>query len=247
MKKVILLSDIQAPFEDKKTLKAVFNYMADEKWDEVIIIGDFMDIYSLSGHSEGKPGVLENHRLAKEYKRGNEILDEIQKSARKAKITYLEGNHEHRICRYLEKFPQLKGQIEVEINLRFKERKIKYIKCYCRGDVYQIGNAFFHHGLYTNEHHAKKMVSRYGVNIFYGHTHDMMCYSLVQRGRNRTLVGQSLGCLCRYDQSYIKGNPQNWQQGFGVFYFRPNGFFSYYTPRIFNNQFIAPNGKVYKP
>lgn len=244
--KVLVLPDLQVPFHDKRALQLVLNYARTKKWDEVIIIGDFMDIYSLSGHSDGKPGVLENHRIFKEYAYGNEVLDQIQEATKGAKYTYLEGNHEHRVCRYLERFPQLEGMIEPENILEFGRRKIRYIRCYCKGDVYNIGNAYFHHGLYTNEHHAKKMVSRFGVNIFYGHTHDVMSYSMVQRGKDRTLVGQSLGALCNMNQSYIKGNPTNWQLAFGIFYFLPNGFFTYYVPRIFKYQFVDPEGKLQK-
>ena len=89
------------------------------------------------------------------------------------------------------------------------------------------------------------MVDYYGVNIFFGHNHDIQGFSKVNRGKNKTLVGQSLGCLCNYEQGYIQGNPTNWQQAFGIFYFFPNGHFTYYIPRIFNHKFISPEGKVY--
>ena len=209
-----------------------------------------MDIDTLSSHSDGKPGQLEGKRLAKEYRVGNQVLDEIQAAVmtnnKRCKVTLLEGNHEHRVCRYLERFPQLKGQLEAEIFLSLEERGINYVKCYCKGDVYRVGNAFFTHGLYTNDHHAKKTVSNFGTNIFYGHTHDVQAYSMVQRGNDKTLVGQSMGCLCRYDLSYIQGNPSKWQQAFGIFYFLPDGFFTYFIPRIFKNRFVSPEGRVYQ-
>ncbi|MEA2036690.1 MAG: hypothetical protein U9O94_04230 [Nanoarchaeota archaeon] len=245
VKTVVMIPDLQVPFHDKKALNLVLKYIKDTKVDEVIILGDFMDIFSLSSHADGRPGQLENHRIFDEYKQGNKVLDKIQKASKNCKLTYLEGNHEFRVERYYDKFPVLRGQLDVDKCLNFKERGIKYVKCYTNGDVYQLGNAYFHHGLYINDHHAKKHVSNFGVNIFYGHTHDFQSYSKVLWGEDKTIVGQSLGCLCDYKQSYVKGNPTSWQLGFGVFYIRPSGFFTYYTPRIFDYKFVAPNGKIY--
>ena len=45
----------------------------------------------------------------------------------------------------------------------------------------------------------------------------------------------------------MKGKPSNWQQGFMVLFLLPNGNYTYYTPRIFNHQFIGPDGVLYTP
>lgn len=247
--KVIVLPDHQIPFHDERTLAAVERYMADHTWDEYINLGDFMDFNVISHFNKGASRKVENQRILDDYNHANEILDRHQKiikaKNKKARFTLLEGNHDFRMERYLDENPAAQGMLEVSVGLRLKERGFKYIRCYKEGAVYNIGNAYFHHGLYTNEHHAKKHVDRYGVNLFYGHTHDVQSHSKVILGKDKTLVGQSLGCLCRYDQSYIKGNPTNWQQAFGVFYFLPDGYFDYYVVRIFRHRFVSPEGKTY--
>ena len=43
-RKVIVLPDMQVPFHDKLTLAAVEKYMADERWDEWVQLGDFIDL-----------------------------------------------------------------------------------------------------------------------------------------------------------------------------------------------------------
>ena len=53
--------------------------------------------------------------------------------------------------------------------------------------------------------------------------HDVQQYSKVLWGKNRTIVGQSLGCLCRYDLSYVGTNPTNWQQAIATFFFAEDG------------------------
>jgi hypothetical protein len=34
--------------------------------------------------------------------------------------------------------------------------------------------------------------------------------------RNRVVWGAECGCLCRFDQAYLKGKQPNWQQGCAV-------------------------------
>ncbi len=246
---VIAIPDLQVPFHDTKALAVVLKYLSTLRIDEVVLMGDFMDIFCLSSHSDGKPGQLEGHKIFEEYEIGNKILDQIEGAVRKrnkkCKITFLEGNHEFRVERYYDKFPVLRGQMDIDKELRFKERDIKFVRCYRDGAVHKIGNAYFTHGLYTGGNHAKKHVDNFGVNIFYGHTHDVCSQSRVLWGNDKTIVGQSLGCLCDYRQSYIKGNPTNWQQAFGIFYMLPDGFFTYYVPRIFKYRFVDPAGKVW--
>jgi hypothetical protein len=140
----------------------------------------------------------------------------------------------------------LEGWVEVPTGLRLAERGVKWIKSWSQGKEYKIGKATFIHGQYTTKYHANKMVDNYGTNIFYGHTHDVMCMPKVTKGDHKTRVGQSLGCLCEYDQSYMKGKPSNWQQAFGVFYFQPNGNFNHYIVQINQSRFTSPEGEYYE-
>jgi hypothetical protein len=247
--RVIVIPDLQVPYEDKRSLAAVEKYMADETWDEYINLGDFLDFDNISVHNKGKIGLNEGKTIDGFYKAGNVILDRHQKILRannkKAKFTLLEGNHDYRIEKYIEEHPESKGLLEVEKGLCLKERGIKFVRCYSKGELYKLGKSYWHHGLYCGGNHAKKMVDNFGVNVFYGHTHDVSLHSKVQWGKDKTIVGQSLGCLCDYEQSYIKMNPTNWQHAFGVFYYLPSGYFTYYVVRIFNHSFVAPNGKIY--
>lgn len=223
--------------------------MADNVWDEIVYLGDFLDFDQISKFNEEAFRNVENRRLEKDFIMANDILDRHQAIVRsknkKAKFTYLTGNHELRVEKMIDKYPVLEGLLEVNKKLELDKRGFKYVRSYPNGDLHKIGKAYFHHGLYTSRYHAAKMVDIFGVNIFYGHTHDVSSHSKVVRGKNKTLVGQSLGCLCKYDLSYVSNNPTNWQQAVTTFYFHDNGFFQYYVSRIFNHEFIAPNGKLY--
>ncbi len=246
----IVLPDMQVPYEDKRTMKAVEKFMKTRKWDYYINLGDFMDLDVVSSHSAGKLRQVEGKRLKIDYDKGNKVLDRHQKivkaNNKRAKFVLLEGNHEFRIERYLDINPAGQGYLEVENALKLKERGFKYVRCYKTGETFKLGHAYFHHGLYCNDAHAKKHVMHFGKNIFYGHLHDIQSYTIVQHGDGNSLVGQSLGCLCEYEQSYIKGNPKKWQQAFAIFQFFPDGTFTYNVIRIFNHRFVAPDGRVYE-
>lgn len=219
--------------------------MSDHHWDEVVYLGDFMDFDIISSHNRENLRAIAGRQLDAEYQLGCEMLDLHKKLAPKAKFTLLEGNHEERVERYIDANPVLEGKVEVETGLQLKARNINWVRFSSKGQIYKIGKARFIHGLYVNQYHARKHVENYGENVFYGHTHDVQSYSKELQGADKTIVGQSLGCLCRYDQKYLKGRPTKWQQAIGVFYFFPDGYFTYDVIRIFKHRFYA-EGKVYQ-
>jgi hypothetical protein len=209
-------------------------------------LGDLMEYYEISRHVGRAIRTVNGKTLAKSNAAANRVLDDRQAALRNGRYIQLGGNHDKRPEDIINEQPQLEGIIEIENTLRFEERGITYIKSWDNGDLAKLGKAYFNHGKYVNEHHAKKHVDRYGKNIFYGHTHDVQSYSKVWEGDGETRIGQSLGCMCRYDLDYKKGDPDKWQQAVTTFYVRPNGMFSYFISPIFNGTFVAPNGKEYR-
>lgn len=257
MKKVqrwLVLPDLQLPYEDKRTIKAIESYMKDvakssHPFDGWLQLGDFLDFNELSRFNAGYEASIKED-VAESFAAGNEFLDRQQKlilsGNRNARFVLLQGNHNYRAVDYALKFPFLKGILDYEKNLRLKERKIKYVKCWeNKQNVFSLGKANFIHGNFVCTNHAKKMVDVYGTNIFYGHVHDVMEFPRQMMGKDKTIAGKSLGTLCRYDQKYLKGNPTSWQQSFSEFWILPNGFFNEFGVKIFNHGFTAPSGKFY--
>lgn len=254
--RVLVLSDTQIYADSKgrtrgidlDTWYPVLRYIKDHKWDMWIQVGDFLDFNCISSHNKEDLRAVEGQRIKKDYAAGNLILDQLQLAiGEKTPGVILEGNHEYRMEHLIDKIPALEGWMEVDKGLRLEERGIKYVRTWSTGKPFHLGKAAFIHGLYTNDHHAKKTVSRYGTNIFYGHTHDVQEYSAELKGDDKTIVGSSLGCLCVYDLPYMRGRPSKWQQSFSVFHFRENGFFNHFPVRIFNHSFMSPEGKFYGP
>lgn len=243
----IVLPDVHLPYEDKATVRALEAYMSDHQWAGWIQLGDLIDFNEISHFEAGNNRLDKVGAIKKSYSVTADFLDRHRKLiGPKAKMVYIEGNHEDRITRYLDKNPEGVGSLEVPSSLRLKERGIQWVPFWSKGEVYRKGNAYFAHGRPTGGNHAKKMLELYGVPIYYGHLHDMQVYSKATWGNNKTLEAASLGCLCRYDQTYLQGGPTNWMQGFGVFHFWPDGFYQHFTVRIFKSRFISPEGKEYR-
>lgn len=225
---------------------AVEKYMADHKWDGLLYLGDLMDFDIISSHNKNNLRAVEGRRMSDEYEYGRRFLDRHRKIVGKnTKMVLLEGNHDYRAEAYVDANPVVEGMFEVENGLGLKERGVEWIRTWSEGKTYNIGNAKFHHGLYTSQYHARKMADVFGTNIFYGHTHDVQAFSREFEGDDKTIVGQSMGCLCEIKQKYMRGKPSKWQQAFGVFHFFPDGFFTYFVVRVFKNRFVSPEGQVY--
>jgi len=64
----IVLPDIQSPFENKRSLKAIEKFMSTKRWDHLVYLGDFVDNFSIAKYNEGKPGLTEGKSILKELK-----------------------------------------------------------------------------------------------------------------------------------------------------------------------------------
>lgn len=228
----------------------LLRYIADERWDGAILLGDLMDLNVISSHNLGFPRRVEGQRFKADLDYANEWLDGFVRSARRhnpsARIVYLEGNHEHRVERYLDANPQLEGTMELPERLRLADRRIEWVRSWSKGEVLTVGYANFSHGDTTTVYHAAKMARDYGANVFYGHTHDVQEHSMHRKARGVTIKGKSLGCLCKYDPEWMRGRAMRWQHAFGVFFVWPDGIFQEMTVHVTDGRFVAPTtGKVY--
>jgi hypothetical protein len=104
-------------------VKASAQYIVEERPEEVVIIGDWFDLESLSMYSNNLE--KEGRRLYKDLDKGIEALDVLLKPLRdlqrkqshfkkkvyRPKIVFTMGNHEKRLDRYIESNPLLSGSL----------------------------------------------------------------------------------------------------------------------------------------
>lgn len=247
----LVLPDIHVPYHDTRTLAALEAYIIDvQKSRNPFVgwlqLGDFLDLDELGRWNKDYEASIKGN-LAESFERGNTFLDHWRKlMGENCKMVMLQGNHDYRTVDFGLKNPHLAQHANFERNLRLEERGIKYVKFWETGEMYQLGNCYFGHGFGTQIAHARSAVDKMGVCVFYGHTHDVMEFPKIQYGNDKTLVGKSLGCLCLYEQSYLKGAPTKWQQAFSEFNIFKDEFFQEVTIKIFKHRFVGLNGKVYQ-
>tara|TARA_Y100000310_G_scaffold155934_1_gene155373 strand:+ start:366 stop:1010 length:645 start_codon:yes stop_codon:yes gene_type:complete len=207
--------------------------MRSERWDEIILLGDFMNCDSLSHWNENKKRTMENKRYIEECEQANEELTYIQACGKK--VTYLEGNHENWVEQYIEHKPELEGELELPKKLELKKRKISW---HPLNTLYPKGKAYFTHGSYTHKYHTSKHLYTFGCSIIYGHVHQAQSFQLNMK-MQEPIMAWSIGCLCSHSPDYLKGRHANWIDGFGVLETnKKTGNFNFYNVNITDGRFI---------
>jgi len=240
MKKILILPDVHLETSLPKAYQVVKKFIKKQKmFDEIILLGDFMDVSSLSAWDMDKKRLMEGRRYQKEVDTANEELDFLGKHSKK--ITYLEGNHEWRIERYLDKNPEMEGLLELPTVLNLKGRGIEYVKY---NKLYRIGHLYFTHGLYCSKYYTNKTLAALGCNVVVGHLHKPQT-SFTTAKMSEAKMCWGLGCLQGKEPAYLKGRPSNWNNGFGMAYIKDNGKFSMYPVHMSRDGSFIWEGKEY--
>lgn len=178
----LILPDMQIPYHDVKSLDAVLEYASDIRWDGFIQLGDFMDWDFISRWTVDNKRSTEGESFAEQYDIANAVLDRIEAAVKNknpnARGYILEGNHDWRVENVIDKSPEYQGLIEMEKNLRLRQRNIVFWRYWIHRKPLKLGKAWFIHGDYTNVHHAKKHGDTYHRNVFYGHTHTRQLHTV---------------------------------------------------------------------
>lgn len=234
----IVLSDVHAPSHDQRTYDSVIHFIRKQKPDHVVIIGDFIDMYAISRFDKNPERA---HRLQEEVDSAYGLLKRLRSAAGKTPITYIEGNHEFRMQKYLWRHPEMHGLdvLEVPNLLRLKELKIDYVQ-----EIVKNGNFIFTHGLRINKYASRSELDDHGISGMSGHTHRIQ--TSMRTDYAGTKVWHCIGHLSDPLKAEYVLKP-DWQQGIGVVYFERNGnrFFSEVVP-IVKNKFIY-GGVLYTP
>lgn len=116
---ILIIADTQVkPTESLEYILWVGKYIHDTKPDIILMIGDWWDFPSLSSYDKGKAS-SEGRRFVDDLTAGNKGLEllelEINKDpSYKPRKVFCKGNHEHRVDRYVEDNPELKGTLGTE-------------------------------------------------------------------------------------------------------------------------------------
>lgn len=211
----------------------------------VAILGDYGDFISVTGHQRR---AFEERFLYREAAAINARLDQIDKLWPKAPKTFIEGNHEWRLARYLDsKAPELVDTMNIKSLLRLDRRPRWTFVPYGPDQLVRVaGSRLYarHEPLAGGTLPAHGSVIKAGCSIIYGHTHQAQASQVVMANGD-THIGVSVGWLGDARKpafAYVRGHHQ-WSLGFGVVTVLPNGDFFVETARIINNKTLV-NGRI---
>lgn len=239
IRKICIVPDVHMDVTVPRPYETVKRFIKKNKFDEIVLLGDFMDVSSLSAWDMDKKLLMEGRRFSQEVDLANKELDYLQKYCKK--ITYLEGNHEDRVGRYIERHSELEGTLDLPKVLKLKERGIKWVKY---NDLYKVGKLYMTHGCYTNKYYAQKTLDMFGCNVVVGHVHrPQKAFTTAKMTDSKMCWG--LGCLCGKEPDYMRGRPSSWENGFAVAYIEDSsGKFSMYPIEMSRTGSFIWDGKV---
>ncbi|MDA2925806.1 metallophosphoesterase [Acidobacteria bacterium AH-259-G07] len=246
---VVIANDFQIPFHNQKALALFKVFLRREKPDWLILNGDFHDFWEISNFDltprTGK-------EFLEEIKIGQKILKSFRRILPKARITWIEGNHEFRLRRYLiHKAKELYGLPGLSVPELFglKELNIKYIPCSqgasrFTSNFIRVGNLYVGHWPTVAKHAgyaAKGLVDDKGVSLLQGHTHRFGAHARTTVD-GRVLLGIENLCMCK--ASYI--SHPNWQMGFSVVYLETKSRRFQWYPILIGDRGFVWKGREYR-
>ncbi|BBC53848.1 putative DNA repair exonuclease SbcCD nuclease subunit [Mycobacterium phage PP] len=224
-KRIVVISDTQIPFEDRKATRSLVQFIGDYQPDEVIHIGDLMDYPSPARWSKGAAEEFAK-RLKGDNERGKQFLGAIR-AVYDGPFGIHEGNHDLRPRQYLSKYApalvEYEGFFNFENLLDFDGFGIELLP-----EFNEIAPGW----VTTHGHRGKIRLTqvagttalgaarRFGSSVVMGHTHRLGIsnhtegYGGVSK---RVLTGVEVGNLMNMQlATYLDGATGNWQQGFGL-------------------------------
>lgn len=243
----ILLPCVHAPFHNKKLFDSFFKYAKDIKnIKSLCILGDFLDMNSLSAHDKGKIPI-EGIELGKEYREATRLLDTILSVLPKGiDKHYLYGNHEDRYFRYIKGVDESKLGGALESPDKALGLKSKGFTVYTdwKNDEILFGTHLIGvHGEFCNVHTAKKTIDTYRKSVIYAHTHRFQVYVEGRTG------GFNIGSMADFNSPVFKyatkAMRSSWLNGFALVHIDKKSGLYYVQPIMAFDGTFCVNGKKY--
>lgn len=223
MKVKVLVPDLQIPYHDKRAVNNLANFIKAYKPDDVVSVGDEMDMQTISRWSMGTPMEYEKS-IGKDRDETVRVLEQLQ-------VKHMtRSNHTDRLYNtIMKRAPGLMGAPEFELEnfLRLKDLGITYHQkpwevapkwLLLHGDEGSTNQ--------TGGQTALGLAKKTGMSVVCGHTHraGLIHYTEAYAGvSNRTIWGMEVGNMMDMKRaSYLKAGIANWQQAFGILYIDGN-------------------------
>ncbi|AHJ88712.1 metallophosphoesterase [Mycobacterium phage RhynO] len=224
-KRIVVISDTQIPYDDRRAVRAVIRFIGDYQPDQVIHIGDLMDFPQPSRWNKDTRGEFEGSVFKDAEQCKHRFLAPLR-TVYVGPVGVHEGNHDERPRQYLAKYAPALAEsraFHIETLLDFDGFGIELLP-----EFYKVAPGW----VTTHGHRGQISLSRiagntalnaarkFGTSVVMGHTHRLGIgnhtegYGGISK---RVLTGMEVGNLMNMRLAeYLKGGTGNWQQGFGL-------------------------------
>jgi len=219
------IPDTHIPFHCQKSYDLMLQIAKDVDEDigitEINILGDYLDFFWVSLHPKGPASSIIRESFKDEIYEGIKKLTELRNLFPKAKINFLEGNHEFRLVRYIvSKCPELYDLYSLPDILCFDKLNIEYHPFGKGQKVSCLGtNLFMRHQPYNQGRNcAATTAHNKGISLLFGHTHRLQNYTLI-KGDGEEVSTYSSGWLGdRTLPAFEYMDTDDWGTGFTMTY-----------------------------
>lgn len=243
LERILFIPDCHVPYHDVLAFDLMMEAAKDFKPDHVILMGDFVDFYSVSAHDKNP---LRKTRLEDEVSQAVDAMWRIKKLKAKS-YTYIAGNHEDRLTRYLmQKAPELYGVVDIQSALALDKLGFAYVPYRSH---HRIGKVYATHDTGKAGWNAHKLaIDAFHRSVVIGHTH-RFGYIIQGDASGDKHVGAMFGWLGDAKQVDYMHNInvlKDWSLGFGVGYLNPKTGYVYLVPVPIVNYSCVLNDTLYQ-
>lgn len=210
----LIIPDVHRPAHHPAAWKVLLDVAKAYRPHEAIIMGDFLDLESLSQHPKNRPDTV---KLKDELRSGEDGLDELDRVLpRNVRKWYLAGNHCARAERFEAAFGHLDGMLSIPKGLNLAKRRWQWVTLR-QQNRFVLGPVAYLHGISESKNHAmvhaEQFAPRIGVrHVIYAHMH-----ATQSAQSNAGYFARCCGFLGDEQNiafAYTKGRPTAWVLSF---------------------------------
>ena len=227
----VTLQDVHGMHQDAAAVAAAIADLKVIDPDEVILLGDIVDCggFLAQHHVMGYVSETE-YSYEQDIEYANAFLDAVQQAAPRAKVEYVEGNHEKRVetwavtetLRHSRDSEGLRRCYAPEFRLNLKSRGIPYYRMSETYDGLSIagfikrGKVFYTHGSFVTSKHATASIhAKVAGNVRFANTHRAQAETVPMTGVGE-IGAYNAGCLCKRQPLWRNTDPTGWSHGYGI-------------------------------
>lgn len=207
-------------------------YIVDSKPDMIVQLGDFLSLESLSHWDKNKRLLMEGRRYRADIDAGRDALNRLYQPIRDyyslcrrckrktywPKLTWIMGNHEEWVPKYLETHPELDTEMDIieDLNLYSYDRDVEIVPYGHWKLIDEV--AFTHAPIMANGRPVQgslAMASALGLfhhSVVFGHLHHLEFSCTNRHGRRTIQQALSAGCFFEGTFAYCEtANNKFWR------------------------------------